>query len=703
MAHERVIEGLRKQYEFLGRGVLIAAILCLAPGCIFFQEGSASTVEDPGDQGMGEDLGIDASMKDDGTTPDLSGDACELLDCVEGMACEEGACVCNEALCAEVGERFGCSDGACVEFECVVSEQCAPGQQCQENTCEDIVCQQDMDCPEGLVCEGQKCEIACTSIDQCPGSNSVCLNGRCANLLEDSQNCGAVGNVCQSAAGSGAGGRQCVDGFCLCENLNAENNSRSVTVFSGSTYKAWPEAQLIAYPTFEHYRCSKEEVALERCEGEGHKILFNDDYPLTEPHFIAVSVKAEGQDDRLIFRTLSGRGGVIGGDMELTGLADVGQKDIINYRLLRVSVDRYLVLVQWRGEGGDRIDSYYLRISSEGMGLTPVPSTVISPGPWVQEQNVTDFSVSAMYVNEVLFVGMAYTTINSPSSLNDGGKLYFKGFALPNWELASIIREGSYDFEQMRQFTEGMAIVMRRVSANQVRAHVLAYDSKFYGDGTSNPLPNRVGQAKAYANLFTFEKKEGSMTFDLLGDATTSMGGSYVSELDILGAAFSGDRTVTPADSYLFWNEDAMLLQRIGWDFVRQGAASGLHTKTVSVVRSQEGEIFQGVLDTTDSDLRVFDAAIAAESEDEVYVHHVEQSAGGLQPSAKVILYGLTKNVTSMKDEYTVGKVLTPAKQYRRVTSVPGPHATGVLVTSSDRVEGAELYFVASGGEPVCN
>lgn len=694
MMHEKS-KSERRRSVLHGGWVMAAMSLLIAPGCIFFDDGTGSTGGDNASSGQDMTTMADmenlADMSDAGGGGDLYDDPCRGLTCAAGSVCEAGTCVCSEATCSSLGEGFACVGRECIKLDCTEDQQCGPGQVCTEGVCEEIGCDSDDACPDRMVCEQGQCVMACVNDSECPGHHNVCEQGHCVDLLTDSRHCGEVGKVCSDR-------RACQDGLCVCGDLQVESNAKGVSIFFGGNYKTWPEPQLVAFPTLEHYICSQSSVSVEKCEESGGQVLYNEDYPLTSEHFVAVAVK-EGQDeDSLVFRALDGRGNTVGSDLELLVGNEEKQERIVNYRLARVGWDRYFLFVQWRKDGQDLIYGYVLNQGPTSMGIQPITSESGRVIVFKDGANITDFSVLPLLNETGVFVAMSMTSMKG-SKLEDGGQLHFHLFGFDSaLRLTADIAAVPYELKEMRQFSEGMNMVVRPVNNGGVRAHVLAFDSEPHGMEAAAP---RIGHITAYSNLFTFEMTPDKTQFSLLEEQIKTMGVTYVSELDVLNSYLFGDRSVMPAAPYLFWDANAMVMQRLGWDFYA-GRGMSLRTSVRFTAVGGGSEVSTSLYDTLD-DLRVFDGVVVAEGQDDIYVHHVEQVSSSSGRPSRVIVYGLAKNASTGKDEYTIGKPLTPSLRYRRVSSVPGPHATGVLATSLAQNVGAELYFVVNGNEAVCH
>jgi hypothetical protein len=145
------------------------------------------------------------------------GETCGLtaglqLDCCDGLVCIDGTCAVPDPVCAAEGESCsmadgvlpGCCDGlVCADGICVV-----PGPTC---AAEGETCEADADCCDGICCGG-----TCRSIECCiddPNPNSRCGDGQACNEGV----CEGVDNLC-------ANDSECAGDTCCCQDGTCSAN-----------------------------------------------------------------------------------------------------------------------------------------------------------------------------------------------------------------------------------------------------------------------------------------------------------------------------------------------------------------------------------------------------------------------------------------------------------------------------------------------
>ena len=114
--------------------------------------------------------------------------------CVENCNLGELGCACNNGLCLADLE---CVEGVCMDPSCVPGElgcECSNGQ-----------------CLGDLVCEGDLCVEA----PPCPNDNEMMCDGECIDVMENNDNCGACGVVCDWIPKGMPDMGSCVEGSCL--------------------------------------------------------------------------------------------------------------------------------------------------------------------------------------------------------------------------------------------------------------------------------------------------------------------------------------------------------------------------------------------------------------------------------------------------------------------------------------------------------
>jgi hypothetical protein len=135
---------------------------------------------------------------------------CENDVCLEGLTCQNGACVPDNPTCGAQGQP--CCDGG---------EPCQGGLSCQGGTCQPAcgeagqVCCAEETCGAGLECQGGYC------VPPCGGETEICCgNDACGPKLTCTGNpgtcepCGGDGQICCAGTACDAP-FQCVNGTCV--------------------------------------------------------------------------------------------------------------------------------------------------------------------------------------------------------------------------------------------------------------------------------------------------------------------------------------------------------------------------------------------------------------------------------------------------------------------------------------------------------
>lgn len=680
---------------------LIFYVLCVH-GCIFGPD--FGTKSGGGKSDFGTDMDApDLVVEEDLGVPDQGEpDLCQELTCAEGELCINGDCLCG-------GFETCTGSELCVDFECIAVEcdpdnplemVCAPAQVCEGFECVDLLCVGDGDCLDGQFCdlEGGICQQGCQQDEDCGGSNEICAQGVCSNVLIDPFNCGELDVICDVDNDS-----ECIDGLCTCGDLSpsVEGKSFSRVLLDSPTdgFMIWPAAELAAYPTADRYRCA-DSVPLDECE----RAVFDDGYGLDEPHFVLFGA-LQGNDnasDRIAVQTLDGRGERIGPVEIYVGRRPDREVRLLQLKVVPFGLEQIKLFALWEGmTSSDRVIVSYSITPGTGPSRLEFERDNIL---WAEADNITDFSVTLGVDDrsgEDRFVVAIPHTIARGNKLEDG-VLSLRGFVFnENNDKAIRITSEDYEVPNLGQILSDFGTAYSVNEDGNPEIHAVILDGTYY-PGVSPQANAPFGFSPSYYNRYVFtldEPDDMAMNAIQSPERRVTVGSTVLNVVELLGALF-GDQSILPAPFVAFWDEDSLVT--FGWTRVRQ---MGMDISTY--VYRALGDVLVGVeFDNPLVGATVYDSQIAFEDEgsEDVYIYHAETaiSGGGTSDNSQL---KVAKLITSSPLSLGESKTLSPLLKARRLSVVPGPHATGVLATiKGDGVKQgqAELFFVVDGDEAVC-
>ncbi len=675
----------RQPYLIIGMMLLLGNTGCQLFIPVTLAEDEEDQVVDSGVIDVEDMEGLDDAGSDLSEVPDLlmppdSSGACSALLCT--VECVEGQCTCS-------------TYQDCGADEVCEGEVCIPGTRaCNDNDpllrCEDGFECVDGDCVEiSEPCGG--CEV-----------NQACVGESCVDLLEDVDHCGAEDVQCSGA------GSVCADGLCTCGDLDPSQAALSRVLWSSNSdsFRVWPSARLTAYPTSARFICAEADVELAECDD----VIFNEDYPLDAPHFVAIGVLqvSSSAPERIALRALDGRGHQVGEEFIYSGKPGAGEQRVLMFEVVPSSESSFELFVLWEGKGGNssrKITSYAFEAApGDTSGLSMMTDT-----SWVTSPDIVDFSVAMGTVTTVnggrASSIVALPVIEAVGGDSDMGELSVYGLVRESVDSTRAIQSSPVALGSLIQWGSGFesSIVL---NGGTPEVHMVLADTTYYPGVQPEPV-TPVGFEQVYYNRYVYELdiSGGIAQATLSSGATRTIGETLVNSLELIGVLF-GDRSILPAPFETFWDMTSAQLVSLGWSRTRE-AANDVSTCVYSALSVEDAQ--QSITVELANSLvskAVYDSEFVFEGGGESYVHWVETSLDVQGNKSDMAQLKLAKLVASNSPTLGVARPLSPMIHARRTSVVAGPHATGVLATvvaENDQTEGrAELFFVAGGDEPVC-